>query len=131
MMGPMKAATLLLVLAFGGLQGISVTDCPCGSLCETKNSCPDEKRHESPDDCCSRTRAKDHATTTNCFHLEPQSDLVGVSVDQDAVPVLILHPVVPPILVPPAGADKDLDGAGLSPPARGCPQFLRHRTLRI
>ena len=123
----MKAAALLLVLAFGALQGVSVTDCPCGSYCETKNTCPTEKHQPaSPDDCCSRSGKP----VDNCFHLEPQTDLVLSSVE-DAPVVMVALPllVFPPVVAPTFSVE--LQRSGLSPPERGRPLFLLHSSLLI
>jgi hypothetical protein len=132
MIVPVKATALLLVLAFGSLQGVSMTDCPCGSLCESKNACPDEKRHESSDDCCSRTRAKDLPATENCFHLEPQTDLDQVSAERCPVPLLILGVVDLPVLVLAATDGREPPPrCGLAPPSLDGPLFLLHSRLLI
>jgi len=118
---------ILLVLAFGAMQGVAITDCPCGSLCETKNSCPTEKHHSpSPDDCCSRSGKP----IDNCFHVEPQTDLVTSSVDDApvemvALPFVVLPPVVAPTFT------VFVERPGLEPPERDCPLFLLHSTLLI
>ena len=127
-----KATALLLVLAFGSLQGVAVTDCPCGSLCETKNACPDEKRHESADDCCSRTREKDRAASENCFHLEPQTDVDQVVVDHAPVPLLILGVADPIVPVPAATENGEPPPRhGLAPPSLDGPLFLLHSRMLI
>src|SRR5215510_7110421 len=129
MMVRMKAAALVLLLAFGTLQGVSVTDCPCGSLCESKNACPDEKKHESPDDCCSRTRRE---ATENCFHLEPQTELDHVSPELDPVPVLILAVLeLPTRVVRSNEEESSVFGRGLSPPSSHAPLFLLHSSFII
>jgi hypothetical protein len=133
MMGGMRAAVLLLVLAFGSLQGISLTDCPCGSLCETKNACPDEKRHESADDCCSRTRAKDQQASENCFHLEPQTELDSGAAAVLDLPVICLGPVaiLPISSDTPETAGQVFRTIGPSPPHGSRLLFLIHSTLLI
>jgi hypothetical protein len=129
----MKAAALLLVLAFGSLQGISFTDCPCDSLCETKNACPDEKKHETPDDCCSRTREQQRGgATENCFHLEPQTDLDRTSHDLDLDSVLILSVIDLTAPVAPASDISSLvPWGGPSPPSTDPPLFLLHSSLLL
>ena len=132
MMASVKATALLLLLAFGSLQGVSFTDCPCGSLCETKNACPDENRHESPDDCCSRSRADERRATENCFHLEPQTDLDASSPELPPVSFLILGVVDPLVPTPSASVETEfLQGRGLSPPSLDAPLFLLHSSLLI
>ena len=122
----MKAVTLLLALAFGAMQGVSITDCPCGSYCETKNSCPSEK-HQPADDCCSRSGKP----IENCFHLEPQTDLV-VDVQDDApVPVVAFIvddlPAIGEAVVGRVVAEE----FGRSPPSRSSPLFLLHSCLLL
>jgi hypothetical protein len=123
----MKAMAILLVLAFGAMQAVSITDCPCGSLCETKNSCPSEKHHSpSSDDCCSRSGKP----IDNCFHLEPQTDLAVSSVDDApvemaALPFVALSPVPAPAFA------VVVERPGLPPPERGSPLFLLHSSLLI
>jgi len=131
-MSSMKAGVLLLVLAFGSLQAISITDCPCGSLCETKNACPDEKRHESPDDCCRRTRADDPSARENCFHLEPQTDLGLESASLPGEPIVILAIVDRPLFDAAVHQEGDLvSSQGRSPPSPTGPRFLLYSSLII
>ncbi len=124
----MKAVALSLVVAFGAMQGISITDCPCGSICETKNSCPSEDRHSTPsDDCCSRSGKP----IDNCFHLEPQTDLVdGGPVDAPILFVTIDVDDPPPVSAP---LPRTVAGVefGPSPPPRDCPYYLLHSSLLI
>jgi hypothetical protein len=123
----MKTVSFLLVVAFGGLQGIAVTDCPCGSLCETKNSCPTENHHSpSPDDCCSRSGKP----LDNCFHLEPQTDLVVPGADDAPVEIAALPFVaLPPVVLPTFALV--VERPALPPPERGSPIFLLHCCILI
>ena len=124
----MKAATLLLLLGFLPLQLVAVTDCPCGTFCETKNECPDPGSHRSPDDCCSRNTTP--VEKPACFHLEPQSDVDAPSVDAPPAPSFIAIDVLPAVVLPvPMVTDPVV--AGPSPPFREPRLFLLHSALRI
>jgi len=128
----MKASALLILVAFAGLQSVSVTDCPCGSLCETKNACPDESRHASPDDCCSRSRAAGNEKSENCFHLEPQTELDSTIMECPRAPVLDLGlVVVPPVSLAQSIPCLESTAVGPSPPSRSRPIFLIHSALLI
>jgi len=135
MMVRMKAVALLLVLAFGTLQGVAVTVCPCGSLCESKNTCPDETRHASPDDCCSRTRAgtsEENQAPEVCFHLEPQTELDSPAVDNVVLSTLSLGLLeVPSPTLHPAEVAVFGEIVGLAPPGRSRPLFLLHSSLLL
>jgi hypothetical protein len=125
----MKASVIFLVVAFGAMQGVSITDCPCGSYCETKNSCPGENHHSSPsDDCCSRSGKP----LENCFHLEPQTDLV-VSAPEEAPPILFVRIDIDDSLRLGVSPRPGVVGRefGPSPPARDCPVFILHSSLLI
>jgi len=128
----MKASALLLLVAFAGLQSVSVTDCPCGSLCETKNACPDESRHASPDDCCSRNQTSERNKNENCFHLEPQTELDSAVMEYCQAPALDLGMVdVPPVSLEHVLPCLYPAAVGPSPPARRRPLFLIHSALLI
>lgn len=126
----MKAATLLLLLGFLPLQLVAVTDCPCGSFCETKNECPDPGSHRSPDDCCSRNRTSSEEAP--CFHLEPQSDVDAPIVEAPGVPAAVeIGLVLPLAFTPQHAVVVDARIAGPSPPLRTPPLFLLHAALLI
>lgn len=122
----MKGLVLLAALAFGGLQSVTVIDCPCAALCGHKNRCEEAK--ESPDDCCRESR-NGTLHEEACFHLEPQTDVDGPpSVDPPA-PRISFAPCLPAIF--PATESLDPIRPSESPPARDCPLYLRNSCLLI
>jgi hypothetical protein len=117
----MKAAWIVLV-AFALLQSVSLTQCPCGSLCGHKNDCgPDP----AGDDCCKNSGGADE---TPCFHLEPQMDLDGVALEAFSVPTIDAGPVHPmDIDRPEPGARRPVLSSDPSPPVRA----LLHSALLL
>jgi hypothetical protein len=137
MMGGVKTPVLLLILVFGALQAVAVTDCPCGSLCGHKNACTEDPKDASPDDCCSQSRAASGQGTHGeesgrCLHVEPQTDL-DVSVQGELfVPVLCWDiALVPPVERRAAEPAPRVVSPGPSPPAPGSPLFLQHSSLLL
>src|SRR5439155_3685939 len=95
-----QKTALLIALSFGALQSIWITECPCGTLCGHKNAC-NQAEQAPEDDCCQRHRTASGPTQqesrhNHCFHLEPQTDVVGSPAISEIVPA------AEPLLVPPA-----------------------------
>ncbi|MBI3855917.1 MAG: hypothetical protein HY293_09540 [Planctomycetes bacterium] len=116
----MKAAALLLALGFASIQPISITDCPCGSLCENKNRC---SVHDDEPDCCSRSmaslpRSQEQAP---CFHVEPQTELDTIVADAAPVPELCLEILPVSFFLAAPEASSPPDSSGLPPPVRSRP----------
>jgi hypothetical protein len=137
MMKRMKGSALLLLLCFAALQLVSITRCPCDTLCGHKNACEEENGEGSRDDCCSQSReASGHrhggGESDHCFHLEPQTDLDGPTAVDVSAPGPLLDPVlVPKPLLPMADYFPRPLSLDLSPPARDGPLFLQHSALLL
>jgi len=132
----MRIAGLLLVLSFASFQSLCIIDCPCGSLCAHKNDCSSAGEEAPQDDCCRQSRAAagppvDAPHQKPCFHLEPQTDVDGLTLDQAPAPELIwiLDPV--PSLEFVWEAVLPFHPSGLSPPGESPPLYLQHAALLL
>ena len=131
----MRIAGILLVLGFASFQSLCIIDCPCGSLCAHKNDCSSAGEESAQDDCCRQSRAAsplgDAPHQKPCFHLEPQTDVDGLTLDQAPAPELIwiLDPV--PSFVVLREAVLPFQPSGLPPPGESPPLYLRHAALLI
>lgn len=132
----MRIAGILLVLCFASFQSLCIIDCPCGSLCVHKNDCSSAGEESPQDDCCRQSRAAagplgDAPHQKPCFHLEPQTDVDGMTLEQAPAPELIwiLDPVPSFGLV--CEAILPFHPSGLPPPGESPPLYLQHAALLI
>lgn len=118
-----RFAALILVLAFGTTQALTLVDCCCGAACKSPNEVCDHARPE-PMDCCTGTPADEPAP---CVHLQPSHDILPSDAAPAPEALLTIALAEESFLIPPAET-VTVKPAG-SPPAR--PRHLLLSVLLI